>query len=425
MKVIKLESEIKPILPSAKEVNIAVAIMTEYGLELLQDNVTEDCEVNLLIGIDLLTPLEVFKDLLACTNEKWTIKVFRKKAFFHPKLYLVNNGATTAFVGSGNFTKGGVSTHVELFNTAEGDDAEEFEQWFDQYFKMGEELSQGFIDEYAPLFDKAVEAQYNSNSQIRKLKRDLEISNNPQAFDLEACDFTQQYFKYDDYNAFTGNKPYSFAEEINAERKSVKETLFDLHDRIYPLIQAKGWDLHPHDMTDHIISSHQHGAYTSEDLGALWLHYGRSSKDLKEFKRVYGENQTSMYQMRLQVLVHASDICLWLRVGKNNGSIVDRNAFKQNMRGATYRDRFYQLIQTLPDTYSVTINHEDRSVRSFSSADELHDFVKEDDIRNEYFIIGRSYQPDDNAISDQNINNTIMGDFQLLYPIYLHIRTII
>lgn len=425
MKVIKLESEITPLLSSAKKVNIAVAIMTEYGLELLRENIDEDCEVNLLVGIDLLTPLEVFRDLFAYDNENWTIKVFRRKAFFHPKLYIINNGTAKAFIGSGNFTKGGVSTHVELFNTAEGNDAIEFEKWFEQYFKIGEELSQDFIDEYEPLFNKAVEVQYNSNNQIRKLKRDLETSKSSQTFDLESCNFSDQYFKYDDYNAFTGNKPYSFAEEVNAERKSVKETLFDLDDRIFPLIQTKGWDLHPHEMTDHIVSSHQHGAYTSDDLGALWLHYGRSPKDLKEFKRIYGDNQTSMYHMRLQVLVHAYDICVWLRVGKNNGSIVDRNAFKQNMRGSSYRIQFYQLIQTLPNTFSITINHEERSVTSFSSAEELHDFVKEDDIRNEYFIIGRSYQPDDGAISDQNINQTILGDFQVLYPIYVHIRTTI
>lgn len=424
MKVIKLESEIRPLLPYVEEVNIAVATMSGYGLELLMDNLSEECQVNLLVGIDLLTPLEIFKELLEHATENWDVRVFRRKAFFHPKLYILNNNDTTAYVGSGNFTKGGIQTHVELFTKLEGEDTKHFQDWFNQYFALGEPLSQDFIEEYEPLFNDAVEAQYKAKKKIRKLKRNLDPSNAP-VFDLESCNFNGQFFYYEHFNAFTGSKPYSMVNSVIEERKSVKNRLFDLYDRLEPIIQSKGWDLHAHEMKDHIISSYQHGIYTSDDLGALWLHYGRSPADLKKFKKEYGENQTSMYQMRIQVLVHAHDISVWLRVGKNNGSIVDRTAFKQSMRITSYKNRFFELVSALPDEYFISINNEDKKVRSFNNPEELHDFVKEDSIYTEYFIIGRDYRPDDISISDKKIATTIISDFEMLYPIYLHIKTTI
>jgi len=424
MKVIKLESEITKHLKEAQEVNIAVAIMTNYGFELLKENLPDNCNVNLLIGIDLLTPVTLFQDLHDHTNPNWSVKVFRKKGFFHTKLYLINSGSEKAYIGSGNFTEGGISKHIELFCKIEDEEVVEYQQWFDTYFNLGETLDQDFINDYKPLFNRAIESQSNARNQLNKLKRDI-LGETEDSLNLNELDFKNQFFKFEHHNAFTGSKPLSTDVEVDQERLEVRKKLYQLHDLLYPKIEERNWELYQHEYNEYQVSSYKHGAYTTEDLHALWLHYGRSPDDIAKFKNLYGDRQTSMYQMRLQVLVHAYDVSTWLTVGKDNGSVIDRTNFKSKMKDEDYREAFFELVKSLPDEYYILINDVYRDTSEFNTADELHDFVKQDNIHHNYFIIGRSYSPDDGAISENNIVNTILNDFELLYPIYLHIRTII
>lgn len=426
MRVRKLEPEIKPLLKRADKVKIAAATMSEYGLDFLNDHLPETAELELLVGLDLLPPVELFERLLSDARDNWDVRVYRKKAFFHPKLYiLTEDDETTCFVGSGNFTKGGIATHVEMFAKIEGDSSAEFEEAFNQFFGLGEVLSEDFVDEYRPLFEQVIESQSAVNNKLKKLKRDLTGQTSSESIDLESIDFSNQFFKYEHHNAFVGSKPLSYSAEVDEERKLVYYRLYDLRDQVTPMIEAKKWDLYEHHMQDHVVSSYSHSSFTSEDLSALWLHYGRSKEDLQKFKHEYGDNQTSMYHMRLQVLVHAYDIAVWLRVGKHNGSIVDRENFKENMRFQGYRDKFFQLVTALPQEFYVIINDEKKHVTQFSTADELHEFVRHDDIRNEYFIIGKDHPVGSPDTTEDKIAQTVVDEFGLLYPIYLHIRTVL
>jgi len=422
MKIIKLQSQLSNELKTATDVCVASAIVSDAGLGFLLNEIDTSCKVRLLIGIDLPTPDSVFKRLLELNNENVDAKVFIKQGFFHPKLYLVKGKNKTVFIGSGNFTEGGLAGNIELFHKIiEADYYDDYENWFNQYFKLGTEITEEWLNEYSLLYQDRNEFDATDKRRVGDFKRRL--SGHTAALNLHTIDFTNQFFKLKHHQAFEGNKPNTRTIEADKERYAVKERLMELHDLVFPDIQKKGWDLHPHSMEQHVVSSFQHGEHTSESLGALWLHYGRSQQELDKFKDLFGADQSSLYHMRLQVLVHVNRISIWLRVGKNNGSIVDRDNFKRRMKEVTFRGKFYQLITALPSEYFIEINGDWRSVKSFKTADEIYEFVKSDDIKRHYFIIGTEYPPNAKEVSEEKITDTVIQDFKKLLPLYELIKT--
>ncbi|AEE50141.1 phospholipase D family protein [Haliscomenobacter hydrossis] len=420
--VLKINSELKQLLPKAEEIWIAVAVMSDYGMNVIQENTNPHAKKNILVGIDLPTPPSVLKRLQGLQNEgKANVKYFyRKDQFFHPKLYVVKtNGALTAIVGSGNCTEGGLEKHLELSvkTVDQGLCQYLLEKYFNIYFKIGEPITSEFIEDYEVLFESRKEREKQDKQELTIFDKSANSK-----LKIKDLDFTNQFFEYIHFAAFEGTKPYSHAENVNNERYLVKMRLLDLHDLIYPHIEKRKWDLHPHHKLDNIVSSHAHSSWTGEEIGSLWLHYGRSPKELEKYEKEYGENQSSMYHMRLQVLIRNNSIDIWCRVGKNNGSILDREYFKTKMQtDSRFRTKFFQLCQILDDQYEIHINNVVKKVKSFTTPEELFEFTKSDKQKH-YFIIGKSFKPDDRAFSTSNIVNTIMGEFEKLEPIYQHIR---
>lgn len=420
--ILKINNELKNLLPIAEEVWVAVAIMSDFGMKQIQENINPKAKQNILVGIDLPTPPSVLKKLKQLQDEgKANAKFFFKKdQFFHPKLYIIKaNNSLISIVGSGNCTEGGLEKHIEISIKTDAQEVCQFliEKYFNIYFKLGLSITSEFISEYEVLFERRKEREKQDKQEILVL--DKSVSND---YSIKDLDFTNQFFEYAHFAAFEGTKPYSHAESVNKERYEVKKRLLELHDLLYPHIEKKKWDLFPHHQLDNVVSSHAHSSWTGEDIGGLWLHYGRSQQELKRYEKDYGENQSSMYHMRLQVLIRYSSIDIWCRVGKNNGSIVDREYFKGRMQAdEKYRAKFFQLCQSLDDQYEVHINDTVRKIKTFSSPDDLYDFTKND--KNKfYFIIGKSLKPNDKAISKSNIVKTILEEFEKLEPIYEHIR---
>ena len=422
MKIVKLQSHLISEIKNATEVFIASAIVSERGLQTILDNKNENCKLKLIIGIDLPTPVVVFRKILELKNENIEARVFLKPSYFHPKLYLTNGKNKIAFIGSGNCTSGGLDNHIELFHKVSDEETfEDYKNWFNTYFNLSSEITEEWLIEYEKLFKERQEVENSDRKKVSAFKK--KIVDNKETVDLDSIDFTHQFFKINHHKAFENYKLNSRLPEHDKQRLEVKKQLEELHELVFPLIENKGWDIHPHHMKNHLVSSHQHGEFTGDDLGAMWLHYGRSESELSKLKDIYGDKQTSMYQMRLQVLVHLENISIWLRIGKNNGSIVDRENFKKNIKQSSYQNDFYNLICNLPDEYYIKINNETRYVRTFINAIELADFVKHDNVSKSYFIIGRDYFPNAVDLSLNNIASTVTNEFELLYPIYELIKT--
>ena len=184
-------------------------------------------------------------------------------------------------------------------------------------------------------------------------------------------------------------------------------------------MDKKGWNVYPHHQSQHLTSSFRHNERASSSLNAIWLHYGRSEDELEQYKEVFVENMTSLYHMRLEILILKDHLWVELRVGKNDGSYPDRQHIKEKLKtNKVFVDNYYQLINKLDKNFTVTVADEEVPVKNFKDADDLKQFTLKDNPKFYYFRIGRLYKPDDKAISESNIVTTVINDFEKLYPIY-------
>ncbi|RXG17979.1 phospholipase D family protein [Leeuwenhoekiella aestuarii] len=416
MKVIRLESEFRSLIRKADEICIAVAMITDYGLAVFDDR-DEECDFEILVGFDLPTQPSALQKLIDKAVEAKIYDV--KNQFFHPKLYLFRiDEDWTAFLGSGNCTKGGLSSNIELsFKVEDPDAVQELLDWYQTYFDLGSTLTQKWLDEYKVFYAERSDKEKELKSITRKFKKATGVTRG--SVMLSDYDFTGQFFTFKHYDAFTPPKPIEDKPGPIGERLEVRNKLEELHDLVYPLILKKGWDVYPHHQSQHLTSSFRHGERASNNLGAIWLHYGRSEEELEDYKNAYGENMTSLYHMRLEVLILKDHLWVELRVGKNDGSYPDRQYIREQLRkNPEFNEKYYDLIKKLDAPFTITIADEERSVYDFKDLGDLKEFSLLDNPKFYYFRIGRLYKPDDKAISDENIATTILNDFEKLYPLY-------
>lgn len=111
-------------LRDARALSIAVAFAKESGLERLQLEAwcTDSRKLELLAGTDFaLTQLDVLRRLEPLPGTSCRVYHSEPGSTFHPKLYLLDKGSSrVAYVGSSNFTSGGLFTNVEANVRLEG-----------------------------------------------------------------------------------------------------------------------------------------------------------------------------------------------------------------------------------------------------------------------------------------------------------------
>lgn len=414
--VLRLETEFKSFIRKADEICIAVAMLTDYGLQLF-DHRDEDCALEILVGYDLPTQPSALQKLI---NDGIQTKIYDvKNQFFHPKLYLFRiDDIWTAFLGSGNCTKGGLLNNIELnFKIEDPDAVQELLDWYVTYYNLGTTVDQEWLNEYSLFYAERSDREKELRSITRQFKKSTGVTKGKVA--LSDYDFTGQFFTFQHYNAFKAPKPILDKPAPIAERLEVRNKLEELHNRIYPVMKEKGWELYPHHQSQHLTSSFRHNERASSSLDAIWLHYGRDEAELEKYKEAYGDNMTSLFHMRAEVLIRKDVVWVELRVGKNNGSYPDRNFIREQLKtNRIFAEKYYGLIKDLDSDFTITVADDEVPVREFKDSDELKEFTLKDNPKFYYFRIGREYKPDDKAISDNNIESTVINDFGQLYPIY-------
>ena len=78
-------------------------------------------------------------------------------------------------------------------------------------------------------------------------------------------------------------------------------------------------------------------------------------------------------------------------------------------------------MQSLPKEYWIQVNAKRKYVSALITPDDMHEFCKNDKDK-EYFIIGRDYNIMDDEMSEKNLPDTVLSEFQRLYPIYQLMR---
>lgn len=410
---LKLSNDLKLLLGDCEEIWIAVAMVSDAGFNFIQKNINQSAKQNYLIGVGLPTSPSVLRQLMDLSpSDQFRSRIYHKESkLFHPKMYIIKTGEKFyAFVGSGNCTDGGLDTNVEI--SAKIDDPDFCKKsldWFNSFYKNGRTITEDFLQAYESLFHKQKERMKKDSEEIQYL-----FSETNETLNLDKIDFTNQFFKKEHFQAFEGNKPRNRSAEVNAERINVRAQLYRLHDKILPEIKAKKWNLAEHYVAGDIVSSAVHGEFTADDLQAMWLHYGRDKKEIK----AYGELETPLKYMRLQVIIHKNNIGLWNRIGKDNGSQIDRDNLKKKLKNdPDYRAEIYRIISTLPQDFYIELNNERKYIGEFETEEQLAVFLLSASYKS-YFIIGNELRPDDVRLSTENIVDTVIDHFELLLPTY-------
>lgn len=425
MIVYNLNKQLNNLLPQADEIYLAIALIKEHPLNQLLNKVPKKANIKIIVGLDLPTTVETLQFLYEEQKSNTFLEAvmfFDKNKTFHPKLYVLKiKTEYVAFIGSANLTNGGLSNNFELtYKITKSNECIELLEWFKNIYNSSFPISLKNIEEYK----SKTRLLYDKKNQ----KLNLNFHKNLSQFDiLDKIDFSDRFFKKEHHLAFREELWYDNSLESNKERKQVEDKFLDFNNIIFQKFYEFGLiDLHTNREGSIVSRHHQINESAPRRLNAMWLSYGKSQEDIKIYKsyvdKEQKELQTFIHHARLQIRIELLKIGVWLLFGKENkGSIFDRDHFKKNMRDSSFRNNFYKLLILLPKEYWIRIDDEIRDCNSFNTAEELYQFCKKDNI-DKYFIIGRNYEIKDVEVSENNLPNTVLLEFQRLYPLYIKMK---
>lgn len=168
MKLVEnLESCLSEIIPKAKSIRIAVALCGQYAVDMLAKADT-NCDVKIVTGIDLPTPVSVLRNLRSLYGD--SVRVWLS-GFYHPKVYIIKfrNDELVAYIGSGNFTNGGLKGNVELFYTLTSQkDCMDLWNWYNSKFVEAFVISDNFLRQYEAYSKKYEESNARRKKAFKK-----------------------------------------------------------------------------------------------------------------------------------------------------------------------------------------------------------------------------------------------------------------
>ncbi|MTH14771.1 phospholipase D-like domain-containing protein [Flavobacterium sp. LC2016-01] len=428
MIVRNLKSNFEKLLKTTEEIWFSVALIKESTYDYIQYTINENCKQNYLVGIDLPTHPTVLRKMQNKVAKKlFESGIYKTEYNFHPKVYLFKeNDNYTAFIGSSNLTDGGLEDNVELnYKITNQKDCLAILNWFKILYKESFPLTEENILAYEEQFysNAEIEKDIKKKRKSIKLKKTVYTNNS-----LESIDFSDRYFKKEHHLAFRREIWSNNSNEAINERELAKIKCQELHESIFPYFKDYNIQtLEPNPMSDHLISMiRQIDPTKPRPINAMWLSYGKSEDQIKNYQKIVGSDQkakqTFIHHARLQLKIDFKNIGIYLLFAKENeGGIFDRDFFKNNMRNKTYRDKFYQIINSLPNDFFIAVGGNTEYCNNFNSSEELHEFCKKDNIQ-KYFIIGKDFQITDIEMSETNLPIETLKIFKLLFPLYEMMR---
>lgn len=236
--------------------------------------------------------------------------------------------------------------------------------------------------------------------------------------DLNSINFTNQFFKLEHYDAFSGNKPSDDLADV--ERREVADKLIELDSLLYPEILKHGWHIHRHPQRKNRTSTWELSQSREDGLRAVWFHYGKSEIELEPYMEFRSETnpQTFINHIRLQLVVRNDNFEIALMLGKEHGGKWDRDNYHNLMQNETTRVKIFQLLSKLDSSYWQDFkSNKGIPLNTFSNGNDLWNYTRIDN-PNDYFTFGKSISPDDVSISINNIKDTVINEFKKLYPLY-------
>lgn len=413
MKIIpNLETHLLRELQHATEINIAVALIKDYGLKLIEENVSATCNRRYLLGLDLPTPPKVLYRLLNIRKRGIPIESrIHEEVTYHPKVYIIkkNDDRYVAFIGSANATLGGLVGNREM-NVMLTDQTEckELLSWFNNLFNESKDFNEERV--------KIYEYTYKKNAAFRATQRsntNKALNKPTHALGGKISVLPKQFFTQSDFDAFASTNHYDKGRSSKLLRKNVWDKMRAFHNKIFPqFLEYSMTDLHAHPNKGFVTSLYYHSARNSKKIDAMWLHYGKSKPQL-------GKNSFTD-ACRLQVIIRndiEAYVGIWLYIGSPNKSIIDRKNLKHKLSDEKNRLLFYEYFLELGDSYWIRLNSILESGIDTSTLGGFMDVILKDNYT-DYFIIGRNYHPNDPDISEDNIEETVLVEFSKLHKLY-------
>lgn len=394
------------ILKEAEHCYIASAGISEPAFDLLMSNLSRHCNVDIVTGLDLPTHPNVLWKILKKYPGRVTLRIFTRNVF-HSNLYIFDLPfrKRIAFVGSGSLTLGGIKDHEELSYKIDIErNVEDLKAWFRSYFDFGADLSEKIIKEYEILYPSIV-ARDNATKEDLKQFTDVITGR----FSLDDKSLSKQYFQSNDYSTLHHSKASLDTQLVHHERIILKNKLLELHEQLKPyLLKLK---LHEPDDSDQIVSSLDPVFHYEHKVRTIGLTYGRSKKELDEYKAKLTD------LINIQLLLRPQEFGICLSLGKPNRGTEDREYFRKEMNNEESRKKFYDLLKGLGKDYWIEVSGERKLVDTFEDEQVLWNFTTADHLPYN-FIIGRNYAANDPDIAVDNIITTIQKEIDKLIHLY-------
>lgn len=397
-------------LSQAKIIWIATAMISNSGWSFLQSNLPKEVTQHYLIGIDFSTDPNVFQSILG--NLEINARVYENAYTFHPKVYIIqkSDNSLIAFIGSSNTTSWGLEKNVEMnYQITDQEECRNLIGWFNQLFLDGYLINKEFLDDYKIKFTKA-------SSKVKEIKVDTGLLKKDLSQDKG------QFFSRNQHEIFKKQYHRVNTLQLLNLRKDVKNRFIELHECIYTYFSKYGiTDLHCHHQKRERVSRHYFNQFSGNYINAIWLHYGKSKSHLHSYS--HDDDKSFINHARIQVIIHEDSIGIWLVLGKDLGSQIDRDFFKAEMQKTTVQQAYFNTLKQLDDSYWFECSGYSNRVwvKNIKSPQHLHQIIQKENIEN-YFIIGCDVDWLDSRISSKNISSTILQEFGKLYQLYVMMR---
>ena len=267
-------------LADIKTIDIASAFLSDYGVNCLErlskkENLGKD-NINIYLGkyFSNNNPSDILIRLTRFAYVK--IVFYNKSDVFHAKTCFVKNknGEYICYLGSSNYTKGGLKNNLEL-NYILHPNKDENDQL--RYFFMALDSKSTFVDTDIIGYYKRIEKRLQELNNLKKDYEDIikSISSMNDPFDVNRYNWDGQLFIYEDYECLFSRNA---VERNLTQRNILQSKLLEINKRIYSKILKL--NLHHHWKDNHITSLSYPCVYNRNYVGWMGVRYGKTKNEI-------------------------------------------------------------------------------------------------------------------------------------------------
>lgn len=393
------------ILLQAEHCYIATASISDAGFDFVRSRIPVKCKIDMVTGLDGLTSPNVLQRILRHYQGRITLNVYTRNVL-HANVYIFDlpYRKSVAFVGSGSFSLEGLKDHEELFwKITDPKEIESLMSWFTGYYEFGVPLSEALVQEYELLYPVMKQREIASLREKQQL-----IALTASGFNWDTIRFRNQYFKKEDYLAFSTSNASSESDDIRAARRDIQNKLVQLRDSLKDELTARKLD--EAIRTTGVVDSIEANAYPDQAVRSMWVSYGKT------------ESGASPGFLTLEMGITPMSFNVRLRAVAQPEARKSREHFYHQMETETYRSTFFNLLSALGPGYTIEVTGVKRPVESFQQEQTLWEFIKVDYGMHFDIIMEKKFSPGDPNISNENIATTLGKELALLASVYQHLH---